>query len=188
MEKILIVSKNEKRTEVYQELISNLLPADFCCAPTGGKAYRLLMENPFSAVVILAPLEDEFGENIAKTAAKTNAGVLLVVKPEAYEPIRQKIRDFGVFLFTPEMGRRVFGYAMDMLMALHRRLAAGAPQTEMLQQKIKDIRTVDRAKCLLIQYSKMTEEEAHRFIEQQSMQKRVSQREIAEKILETYDI
>ncbi len=188
MEKILIVSRHEKRTDIYKELISAVLPADCFCTSTGGKAYRLLMENPFSIVIILAPLEDEFGDDIAKTAAKTNAGVLLVVKSEIYEAMRQKTRDSGIFLFTPEMGRRVFGYAIDMLIAMHRRLSANAPQTEMLQQKIKDIRMVDRAKCLLIQYSKMTEAEAHRFIEQQSMQNRVSQREIAEKILQTYDI
>ncbi len=57
-----------------------------------------------------------------------------------------------------------------------------------MEQRIEDIRIVNRAKCLLIQYTRLTEEEAHRFIEKQAMDRRLTKREIAEEILRQHDI
>lgn len=56
-----------------------------------------------------------------------------------------------------------------------------------LHQKIQEIRLVDRAKCTLIQYLHMTEQDAHRYIEKQAMDLRMTRREIAEEILKTYE-
>ena len=52
-----------------------------------------------------------------------------------------------------------------------------------LQSKIEEIRLVDRAKCALIQYLSMTEEQAHHFIEKQAMDRCVTRRTVAEEIL-----
>lgn len=46
--------------------------------------------------------------------------------------------------------------------------------------------TVSRAKCLLISYCGMSEEDAHKYIERQAMDKRMSRLEIAQDIVRTY--
>ena len=56
-----------------------------------------------------------------------------------------------------------------------------------LTQKIEDVRIIDRAKCLLISYLKVNEQEAHRYIEKQAMDMRITRREVAEGILKTYE-
>ena len=61
-------------------------------------------------------------------------------------------------------------------------------KTKALQQKVADIHTVNHAKWLLIQHDNMTENEAHRFIEKQAMDMRLSRREVAESIIRTYDM
>ena len=53
-------------------------------------------------------------------------------------------------------------------------------------QKIEDIRLIDRAKCLLIAYFRINEQEAHRFIEKQAIDRRMTKRKVAEGILRTY--
>ena len=59
-----------------------------------------------------------------------------------------------------------------------------------LEQKIKDIRTVDRAKFLLMQFEGMTEEEAHAYLEKYAMDKRrrkpIAALEIIDRINEQY--
>ena len=55
------------------------------------------------------------------------------------------------------------------------------------QSKIEEIRLVDRAKCMLIQYLSMTESQAHRYIEKQAMDRRVTRGEVARSILGLYD-
>ena len=56
-----------------------------------------------------------------------------------------------------------------------------------LQSKIEEIRLVNRAKCVLIQYLKLTEPQAHRYIEKQAMDTRQTKKDVAEKILKTYE-
>ena len=56
-----------------------------------------------------------------------------------------------------------------------------------LLRKIDALRIIDRAKCLLMQYLGMSEADAHRYIEKQAMNLRISKKTIAEHILKTYD-
>ena len=56
-----------------------------------------------------------------------------------------------------------------------------------LEQKIEDIRIIDRAKCILISHLSMSEPEAHRYIEKQAMDMRLTRRKVAEQILKIYE-
>lgn len=60
-------------------------------------------------------------------------------------------------------------------------------QNQKLQNKIDEIRLINRAKCVLIQCLSMTEQQAHRYIEKQSMDLRQSRSTTAESILKTYE-
>jgi hypothetical protein len=59
-------------------------------------------------------------------------------------------------------------------------------KTATLEEKMEEIRLVNRAKWILIDQLKMTENEAHKFIERQAMDRCVTRRTIAENILATY--
>ena len=56
----------------------------------------------------------------------------------------------------------------------------------MKEEKMEEIRIINRAKWLLIEQLKMTENEAHRYIEKQAMDRCVTRRTVAENILSTY--
>jgi hypothetical protein len=53
-------------------------------------------------------------------------------------------------------------------------------ENELLRRKLAEDKLVTRAKFALIQYLKMTEPQAHRYIEKQAMDLRVTKKEIAE--------
>ena len=55
-----------------------------------------------------------------------------------------------------------------------------------IEEKMEEIRLVNRAKWLLIGELNMTEQEAHRYIEKQAMDRCVTKRAVAEQILSTY--
>ena len=55
-----------------------------------------------------------------------------------------------------------------------------------IEEKMEEIRLVNRAKWLLIDELKMSEPDAHRYIEKQAMDRCVSKREVAEEIIKTY--
>ena len=59
-----------------------------------------------------------------------------------------------------------------------------------LEEKIRDIQTIDKAKFMLMQYKGMTEDEAHAYLEQYAMNKReeksIAALELIDKINEQY--
>ena len=56
-----------------------------------------------------------------------------------------------------------------------------------LQNKVAEIKTVDRAKLVLMQYLGFSEEAAHKYIEKEAMNSRKSRFEVASEILRTYE-
>ena len=61
-----------------------------------------------------------------------------------------------------------------------------AQKTASIEEKMEEIRLVNRAKWLLIEQLRMTESEAHRYIEKQAMDRCVTKRSIAENIISMY--
>ncbi len=70
--------------------------------------------------------------------------------------------------------------------AARERLRSIETKSASLEDKMEEIRLVNRAKWLLISELKMTENEAHRYIEKQAMDRCVSRREVASEIFKTY--
>ena len=188
MDKILLVSGSKSGTKMFQGLLEETVPAEIFYAEGSREGRVMLREHSFSLVLVVTPLKDEFGEEFARYSVQSAAGVMLVTKEEMEPAKYLALQEEGVFPFAVSMGKRMFRCGVRLLLSVHKRLCKAAPQTEALQQRIKDIRLVDRAKCMLIQYSRMTEEEAHHYIERQAMDRRLSKREIAEEILKTYDM
>ena len=55
-----------------------------------------------------------------------------------------------------------------------------------IEEKMEEIRLVNKAKWLLIECLGMTESEAHRHIEKTAMDTRTSRKTVAENIIKTY--
>ena len=55
-----------------------------------------------------------------------------------------------------------------------------------IEEKMEEIRIVNRAKWILIREIKLDEPEAHRYIEKQAMDRCISKRIVAEEIIKTY--
>ena len=59
-------------------------------------------------------------------------------------------------------------------------------QTTKLKNKMEEIRVVNRAKMLLMQTLKMTEQEAHRYVEKEAMDRGLKKTAVAEEVIRTY--
>ena len=72
------------------------------------------------------------------------------------------------------------------LCATRERLRKVEERHTSVDEKIEEIRLVNRAKWLLISELNMSEPDAHRYIEKQAMDRGLSKRNIAEDIIKTY--
>ena len=75
---------------------------------------------------------------------------------------------------------------LRVLCSIRERLRSVKKQQNTVEERMKEIRLENRAKLLLIQCLSMTETEAHRYIQQQAMDRHLSKREVIENIIRTY--
>jgi response regulator NasT len=120
-------------------------------------------------------------------AAKGAAGVILFVGSDFFDEISHKVEEYGVIAVSKPVNRAMLWNALRVSQAVHKRLRTVQNENKRLLQKIEDIRVIDRAKCTLISGLAMTEPEAHKYIEKQAMDMRITKRAVAETILKTYE-
>lgn len=188
MENILLVVNSDKAKEnIVQMLKSNasykISVSRNCC-----EASRALVDNIFDLVIINTPLPDEFGSELALNITEsTSCGVLLIVKNDLVDEISQIVENAGVFVIGKPISKAMFFQTLKLVSAFHNRISNLKNENDVLKNKIQEIKLVDRAKCVLIEYLNMSENEAHKYIEKQAMNNRLTKVDIAKDILKTYD-
>lgn len=188
LEQVLVVSSSEKSQKYFLDFLGAHAVKTSGSVATGGEARRTVMQHDYELVIINAPLKDEFGHELATDLAeKTKVGVVLVVKAELYETVSAKVESAGVIVAQKPINRMLLYQSMRIAAASGRRLEALQKENQKLQKKIHEVQLVGRAKCALVQYRHLTEQEAHRYIEKQAMNQRVPRLDIAEDILHTYE-
>ena len=186
--RVLVAGSNEKLSDLLSELLPKNEYALLPSVKTAGEVRRLTMDAGADLVILNAPLKDEFGTQLAQDLADKNLGVLLLAGNEVYEQVCFRVEQSGVITLAKPTTRQSLYIALRALTALRSKLLQMEQKNRALQQKVADIHTVNHAKWLLIQNDHMTENDAHRFIEKQAMDMRLSRREVAESIIRTYDM
>ena len=189
MERGLIISSTEKSVAFFRDMLGHAGIRDLTVVSSAGEARRRMLEYEYDICVINAPLPDEYGESLScSIALHTTSEVILVVKAEQFDSICHKVEDCGVITVEKPVNRGLFWNAIKVTQAASVKMQRMYCENRKLQQKIEDLRIVDRAKCALISYLRMSEQEAHKYIERQAMDMRLPKREIAEEILRTYEV
>ena len=185
--KVLIVSSSDKFVRPMLDLLPEKMFNPIETASDVAQARRKLLEREFDIVIINSPLRDEFGTKLAlDICQKSSTGVLLFVKAEHYSDIMSKVMQYGVLTISKPTSPSMIMHSVQMLCSTRERLRIMEKKNASVEEKIEEIRIINRAKCLLIEQLKMTESEAHRYIEKQAMDRCVTKRKIAENIILTY--
>lgn len=188
MDSALIISSSAKSVEFLTEMLNQSNINHIDVAFSANETRKQLSKNNYDLCVINSPLTDEFGENLAcDIASSGTAQVIMLVKAEAYEEISNKVEDFGVVIISKPLNKSLFLNALKISNATFKKMQIIQKENQKLIQKISDIRIIDRAKCILVSHLAITEPEAHKYIEKQAMDMRITRRAVAEEILKTYE-
>lgn len=184
---VLIVSAAEKFNSAIPEIFSVPLFSPVNTVNNISAAKRAIGERDFDIVIINSPLPDDYGLRFAiDTVSSYNTVVLFLARAEQYEDAYDKLAEHGVFLLQKPTARTVLEIASGWLISARERIRKTEKKTLSIEEKMNEIRIVNRAKWLLISELKMTEPDAHRYIEKQAMNACVSRRQIAEEIIKNY--
>lgn len=182
----LLVSGAPKFNESMRALLGEY-SASVTLVTDGASARRCLIGGTYDFVVVHTPLSDEFGTDLAlSAAADTASGVLLFVRAELFADVEARCTPFGVMTLSLPTGPTSVRGALSLLRSTRERLRRMEAKTASLEDKMEEIRLVNRAKWLLIDQLRMSEPDAHRYIEKTAMDRSVSKRTVAQSIIKTY--
>lgn len=184
---VLLVSASEKFDTRMRALLPSTDYYPVQSARSVGQARRMALEAAFDLVLIQTPLKDDFGVQLAiDVCTDTNAGALLFVKNELFDSVSAKVLEHGVVTLALPTNSQLVEQSLRMLCAQRERIRRMEAKQQSVEEKIAEIRLVNRAKWLLIECLSMTESDAQRYLEKQSMDQRISKRQAAENIIRTY--
>lgn len=181
---VLIVSPSGK----LRESLAPLLPPGeydpICTARSAAEAKRMLLQQDFDLILINSPLPDgpgiEFAEDLC---AQTEAGVLLMVRAEVCAEVTGQVQKCGVMTLHKPSSLALAELAVHALCAVRERLRQKSGRQATVEEKIRELQLIDRAKWALIEKQRLTEPEAHRALERLAMEKGITKRQAAEEVI-----
>lgn len=152
----------------------------------GGSA-ELFKKNAYDLVFVNTPLPSGFGLDLAVTAGKSCRGLIIAAAAKHCDAIAEKIGCLNAFVLPKPFTRQT------LLQTIRYVLLAVSSEEELytentrLEQKLQDTKLIDRAKCVLMEYLRISEADAHRQIQKRAMDMHVTRADIARDILKTYE-
>ena len=144
-------------------------------------------DTVYDIVVINSPLEDGDGSDLAlAVSSETVCGVIMIVPAEKASFIGKKVTDYGVVVVSKPINKTLFTQLLGVVRAAQKRYAGLTKENERLRSSLEESKIINRAKFLLMQHLALSEERAHKYIEKQAMDMRISKLEVAKQVLKTY--
>ena len=183
----MIVSAGEKTEKSLSPILSSDGFTRTVTVSTAGTARKLVADSMVDLAIINSPLPDDFGTQLALDLAERNISVLIFVNRDISDQVASKVEPAGVVVLAKPVSRPELIQSIKILKVMRSKLRSLEERAVTVETKLKEISLVNRAKWLLIDRLKMSEEEAHRYIEKSAMDDCVSKSVIAQGIIKTYD-
>lgn len=185
MKKIFINAKTEMVCETLSAALEEFHAQVTCCFDDEAAAAADLSDCDL--VIVSTPLRSEFGLNwVADIRSRTGAVILVLAKTEIADDVQNRIKFTGAYVLPRPFTKQSLIQTIKTARMAKENMKLLEQEKSKLTKQLEDMRTIDRAKCCLIQYLNLTENQAHRHIQKLAMDTRRTQREIAEDILNTY--
>ena len=184
---VLVASASESFNSALTPLLPESAFSPVHIVSSISAAQRKLAEQSFDFVIVNSPLPDDPGIRFSIDACTAKGTiVLLLVKSEIHMSVYDKVVAHGVFTLPKPTSRQTLAQALGWMSSARERLRRIEKKSLSIEEKMEEIRLVNRAKWLLIGELKMDEPHAHRYIEKQAMDFCITKRQVAENIISTY--
>lgn len=192
MENIIVVSGNKNIADSLELFFRESFNCNIRQIEKGENAREIINSDyNFDLAVINVPLPDESGLKLAEYIIEnSSASCMLLVKAENADNAREIVDKYGIIVIDKPFSKNQLYHTVKIVDTASRRFYSLYEQTVKLEKKIEEIRAIDKAKFMLMQYMKFTEDEAHSYLEQYAMNKRkkksIAASELIDKLNEHY--
>lgn len=177
MKKGLIIANGQKTIDFLSQVFIS-------CGYEPKTASELPTEiDKYSFILINIPIEKEVLLDL-----RPQIPVVYLVSLEHADKTWRMLEKTGIHI-VPKPINALFLIEYIKLLKQNQKLQKTITQEkEKMQTEVANIKIIDRAKFLLIEYLKMSESQAHRYIEKQAMDLRQPKKVVAENIIKTYQM
>ncbi len=181
---VLVVSSGEKFNSETALMLPEALYSPVSFATNISAAKRARAQRHFDFIIVNSPLTDGFGTDFAIDCGEAkNTVVLQLVKAELYDEIYAKVSPYGVFTLPKPITKQSMINGLHWMITAKSKIERLESKAVSIEDKMQEIRLVNKAKWLLIDREKMAEPEAHRYIEKEAMDRCIPKRAVAEEII-----
>ena len=185
--KVLLVSRLSSAVNALKDLLEENGCEVGAVVCDSASAVERCDDTSFDIVVINTPIEGRDGAELAvKLSTETVCGVILIAAAEKAAFVGSRVSDYGVVVVSKPINRSLFSQLLGVVKAAKKRYEGLSRENERLKSSIEESKIINRAKFLLMQYLALSEEHAHKYIEKQAMDMRISKLEVAKQVLKTY--
>ena len=184
---VLIVSASGKFQNALRSLLPESAYSPIVTVASVGAAECARNNQDFDFVFVNSPLPDDAGIRFAIDCCRAGGTVVLLFAAAAlYDSIQSRVEKHGVFVLPRPVPRDAILRGLNWMAAARERLRSYEKKVQPVEEKIEEIRLVNRAKWLLISELKMSEPDAHHYITRQAMDRCCSKRVVAEEVIRLY--
>ena len=184
---VLVVSAGERLNAALDALLPEAHGGMVRVAHSVSAAKRAWSESAFDFVIVNSPLPDDPGLRFAVDVSSSKyTAVLLLVRAELHEEIFARVVEQGVFTLPKPLNRPTLLLALRWLATARERLRKLGKKDMTVEEKMQELRLINRAKWLLMTEGQMDEPQAHRYIEKQAMDRAITRKQVAEEIIHKY--
>lgn len=185
---VLLVSSAPKITAALQGMLPSSHYEPVTVATSASAARKMLIENEYDIIVVNSPLSDEFGTRFTlEVREHKSSEVLLITSADQYDETFNRVMENGIVVVSRPMSAPMFKQSLRTLCTMCERMRSMQKKQTSIEEKMAEIRVVNHAKWLLIEYLSMSESDAQHYIEKQAMNSRISKKKLAEEIIKAYE-
>ena len=183
---VLLVSSSKNFSASIINALANE-PYEIKTIDTLQKAQRFVVEKDYDILIINSPLVDDFGLDFAiDEATKDIESILLFVNAELETEIYYKTYQYGILTLSKPSTIGVLMQSLRLLTSSIIKKERLYTKQSDLKTRLEEIKLINNAKLLLIEHKRISEDEAHRFLEKRAMDLRKSKIDIAKEIIDEY--
>lgn len=181
--KVLLVLKDSKlSSQIKQILVAPLF--DISEISDFNEARRRIHDDNYK--IIITENADGEGRDFAVDISENAATIMLFATNEVFDHVSYYVEPYGVLTIVKPFEQFYFYNMIKVALAVHAKVERLTFQTIQMKHKMDEVKLINRAKMLLMSHMNMTEEEAHRYIEKQAMDRCAKKLEIADEIVRSY--
>ncbi|MBQ5311286.1 MAG: ANTAR domain-containing protein [Oscillospiraceae bacterium] len=183
----LIICSSEEKMNGYVSLLREAGIEDISFSE-GDRVRQLVTEKSYDIIISVLPFGQGFGlDSVAYICGNTDSEQVVFSPSKVYDEVCSKTVGLNISILPKNVPPAIAENTVRRAIEVKKRLDAARSENDILRRRADEDKIVFRAKAVLIEYLKLSENDAHRFIQKRAMDRQTTLAQVAAEVLKTYD-